>query len=181
MKAVLWKIWAYAPAVLVLILVTACSASAGDWSLYAGAGGGNCKTVTGDMSLRYTFEALYGNEALEIRPLVEGSGVYWHHDADDDEWGGGLSGGFRMVFFRDGQWMPYVSGTFGAFLISDDEFGSHNMGGGFQFRSKGALGIQFGEAYRHSVQVDAAHFSNAGIYDENSGFNTFGITYGFRF
>ena len=48
------------------------------------------------------------------------------------------------------------------------------------FYGNGA-GIRFGESYRHDVQVDVAHFSNAGLNNHNSGFNTYGVSYGFRF
>ena len=61
------------------------------------------------------------------------------------------------------------------------KFASHSLGCNFQFRTKGSAGIRFGESYRHDVQVDVAHFSNAGLNNHNSGFNTYGVSYGFRF
>ena len=162
-------------------LICSLPALAGDWSVLVGAGGGDCETVTADLSVRYTFRSFYTNRVLEVSPLLEGSFTYWHHNLDDDELGGGISGGLQIVFSREGIWRPYISGTFGGFLISDDEFGTHNLGGSFQFRSKGAVGIQFGRTYRHRIQLNAAHFSNAGIYNRNTGFNSYGITWGFRF
>lgn len=164
-----------------LFMAWAAPASAGWWSLHGSIGHGDSKTTTGTMTLRYVFEPLYENNMLEICPLAEATGALWHHDSDDDVLSGGVSGGLMVTFLREGSWRPYLSGEFGAFLISDDEFGSHNMGGLFQFRSKGALGIQFGADFRHSIQVDAAHYSNGGIYEENKGFNTYGVTYGIRF
>ena len=164
-----------------MMLIWAAPASAGWWELQATAGGGDSETVTAGLTVRYVFEPLYENNALELRPLAEGSGTFWKHNTDDDEWCAGVSGGLLLVFLRDGCWRPYLSGEFGAFLISDDEFAERDMGGLLQFRSKGALGVQFGTDFRHSIQIDAAHYSNGSIYDENKGFNTYGVTYGIRF
>ena len=164
-----------------LVLSLASSAVAGEWGLFVGAGGGNCESVTGDVSLQHRFEPLYESSGLMLYPAVELSVHVWRHSSDEETLGGTLAGGFVLVFPREGAWRPYVSATLGGSFLSDDDFGSHDLGGIFQFRSKGALGIQFGRDYRHSIQVDAAHFSNAGFHDRNSGFNMFGCSYGFRF
>ena len=167
--------------VVCVVLIWAIPASAGWWEFQANVGGGDSETVTAGLSVRHVFEPLYENNTLELRPLVEGSGDFWKHNTDDDEWCAGVAGGLLLVFLRDGCWRPYLSGAFGAFLISDDEFADRAMGGLFQFRSKGAFGIQFGADFRHSIQIDAAHYSNGSIYDENKGFNSYGVTYGIRF
>ena len=131
---------------------------AGEWSVSLGMNGGDADTITGDLSLRYTLNPFYGNDMLEIRPLIECAGVYWKRD-HDAIWGGGIAGG----------------------AVSDNKIASHSLGCNFQFRTKGSAGIRFGESYRHDVQVDVAHFSNAGLNNHNSGFNTYGVSYGFRF
>ena len=153
---------------------------AGEWSVSLGMNGGDADTITGDLSLRYTLNPFYGNDMLEIRPLIECAGVYWKRD-HDAIWGGGIAGGAVVDFWREGSWRPYVSGSFGGFMLSDNKIASHSLGCNFQFRTKGSAGIRFGESYRHDVQVDVAHFSNAGLNNHNSGFNTYGVSYGFRF
>lgn len=153
---------------------------AGEWSVSLGMNGGDADTITGDLSLRYTLNPFYGNDMLEIRPLIECAGVYWKRD-HDTIWGGGIAGGAVVDFWREGSWRPYVSGSFGGFMLSDNKIASHSLGCNFQFRTKGSAGIRFGESYRHDVQVDVAHFSNAGLNNHNSGFNTYGVSYGFRF
>ncbi|MFR4119304.1 MAG: hypothetical protein ACLT2T_11085 [Bilophila wadsworthia] len=50
---------------------------AGEWSVSLGMNGGDADTITGDLSLRYTLNPFYGNDMLEIRPLIECAGVYW--------------------------------------------------------------------------------------------------------
>ena len=153
---------------------------AGEWSVSLGMNGGDADTITGDLSLRYTLNPFYGNDMLEIRPLIECAGVYWKRD-HDAIWGGGIAGGAVVDFWREGSWRPYVSGSFGGFMLSDNKIASHSLGCNFQFRTKGSAGIRFGESYRHDVQVDVAHFSNAGLNNHNSGFNAYGVSYGFRF
>ena len=143
---------------------------AGEWSVSLGMNGGDADTITGDLSLRYTLNPFYGNDMLEIRPLIECAGVYWKRD-HDAIWGGGIAGGAVVDFWREGSWRPYVSGSFGGFMLSDNKIASHSLGCNFQFRTKGSAGIRFGESYRHDVQVDVAHFSNAGLNNHNSGFN----------
>ncbi len=178
----LWK--GRAVRVLSAFFIALCmvsSAEAGDWWVFLGAGGGNGESVTGDVGLRRTFSPLYENDAMALSPLAEVSASVWRHDADDEIWSGGASVGLLLVFYREGCWRPYASATVGGVVLSGDRFGTHDMGGRFQFRSKGVLGVQFGEDFRHSLQLDAAHISNAGIYGSNSGFNVFGVSYGFRF
>ena len=78
------------------------------------------------------------------------------------------------VLFLDERWKVILFLVAGAVAV----FG---LGCLFQFRSKGSVGLRFGDMFRHSIQFDVAHFSNAGLGSHNSGFNTYGLTYGFRF
>ena len=161
-------------------LGAASPSAAGDWSVFAGLGGGDCRSLTADFSLRHTLDPLHKNSVLELRPLLEASGTVWKKSAEHI-WGAGVAAGVTAEFRREGAWRPYLSGSFGTFLLSADRMGTHRLGGHFQFRSRASAGIRFGEGLRHCIQADAAHFSNGGIYTFNSGFNTFGLSYGFRF
>lgn len=153
----------------------------GDWWLFVSGGASDCSSATGDLTVRRTFDSIYDNEYISIIPLAEVSVNYVRQDSEDNFWGGTLSGGGLIVFNHDGWWRPYISGTFGTAFLSETEFDDKNFGISFQFRSKAGLGIQFGEDFRHSLQVDIAHFSNAGLDSHNSGINTYCISYGFRF
>ena len=73
---------------------------AGEWSVSLGMNGGDADTITGDLSLRYTLNPFYGNDMLEIRPLIECAGVYWKRD-HDAIWGGGIAGGAVVDFWRE--------------------------------------------------------------------------------
>ncbi len=156
-------------------------AFSGEWWLFASVGTGDCKSAVIDMTLRKTFDCIYENDMFFLYPLAEVSLHYWRHSSDADDFGGTLAGGGAAVFKRKGMWRPYLSATFGGSLLSDTRFYDKNFGMSFQFRSKAGAGIQFGENFRHSVQFDFAHFSNAGISDHNSGINTYCVSYGFRF
>lgn len=167
--------------IMAALLCLFCAPSfAGEWSVALGLNGGDSDTITGDLGLRYTLDPFYGNGTLEIRPLIECAGVYWKRD-HEAIWGGGIAGGAVIDFWREGSWRPYLAGTLGGFLLSDNTIASHDLGCNFQFRTKGSAGIRFGESFRHDVQIDVAHFSNAGLNSHNSGFNTYGVSYGFRF
>ena len=155
-------------------------AQAGEWNCSLGVSWGDASTINGDLTLRRLIDPLYSGENIEIRPLVEMSGIYWHND-DDDILGGGVSAGLLISFWQTGTVSPFIAGSFGGFLISDDTIGNRDLGCLFQFRSKGSVGLRFGDMFRHSIQFDVAHFSNAGLGSHNSGFNTYGLTYGFRF
>ena len=155
-------------------------AQAGEWDLSLGFNRGDASTLNGDLTLRRYLEPLYAGEIMEICPLIEASGIYWHND-DDDIFGGGVAVGLLIDFWQTGAVSPFIAGSFGGFLISDKTIGNRNLGCPFQFRSKGSIGFRFGEMLRHSIQFDVAHFSNAGLSSHNSGFNTYGLAYGFRF
>ena len=113
------------------------------------------------------------------QPILEAPGVYWQNTCDSIA--GGLSFGLIVNFWREGSWHPYISGSIGGFILPNNRMGSHDLGCNFRFRTKGSLGISLGQERRHGVQVDVAHFSNAGLGSSNSGFNVFGVSYGFRF
>lgn len=153
----------------------------GDWWLFVSGGASDCSSVAADLTLRRTFDSIYDNEYLSILPLAEVSVNYVRRSSSIDFWGGSLSGGGVAVFNREGTWRPYASLTFGGAFLSETRFYYKNFGISFQFRTKGAAGIQFGEDFRHSIQADFTHFSNGGINENNSGINTYCISYGFRF
>ena len=168
-----------------LVLCLCCfipsQAFSGEWWLFASVGTGDCKSAVIDMTLRKTFDCIYENDMFFLYPLAEVSLHYWRHSPDADDFGGTLAGGGTAVFFFFCMWRPYLSAAFGGSFLSDTRFDDKNFGMSFQFRSKAGAGIQFGENFRHSVQFDFAHFSNAGISDHNSGINTYCVSYGFRF
>lgn len=164
-----------------LLLGLPCSAFCGEWWVFAGAGLGDSDSSVGDITLRRTFDSVYENDTLMLLPLAEVSVNYWHHNSEDNLFGGTLSGGLWMIFRSEQSWRPYLSATVGGSLISENNIGSKRLGQSFQFRSKGAVGIQFGQDFRHSLQVDFAHYSNGGMNDDNTGFNAFAVSYGYRF
>lgn len=59
-----------------------------------------------------------------------------------------VAAGVTAEFRREGAWRPYLSGSFGTFLLSADRIGTHRLGGHFQFRSRASAGIRFGEGLR---------------------------------
>ena len=95
-------------------LGAASPSAAGDWSVFAGLGGGDCRSLTADFSLRHTLDPLHENSVLELRPLLEASGTVWKKSAEHI-WGAGVAAGVTAEFRREGAWRPYLSGSFGTF------------------------------------------------------------------
>lgn len=175
------KITAAVVLCLCTIMLNPYQAFCGEWWVFADAGTGSDSAVVCDLTLRRTFDPFYENNTLSVSPLAELSLGYWHEDSDDSVFNATLAGGLLVTFQNFETFRPYISGAFGGTLISDKSISDHEMGQNFQFRSKGSLGVQFGGDFRHSVQLDIAHFSNASMNNDNDGFNTLTISYGYRF
>lgn len=162
-------------------MLAPCHAVSGEWWGFAEVGTGSDSLISFDLTLRRTFDAFYKNTVLSVSPLAELSLGYWHANSDDNIFNTTLSGGLLITFQTEGSFRPYISGTFGGAYLSGTSINNHDLGQNFQFRSKGAIGVQFGKEFRQSIQIDAAHFSNASMNNNNDGFNTFAISYGYRF
>lgn len=52
-----------------------------------------------------------------------------------------------------------------------EEFNDLNLGSREQFRSRGSLGINFGEGLTHTFKCDVTHYSNASMARNNDGYN----------
>ena len=102
-------------AVVVFFALCPHYAQAGNWSLWTNVGAGDSSSITGDITLRYAFSPLYQNSSIELRPLGEASAVYWQHETDNDEWGGGLSVGLQLVFIEMEAGDPIFPVGLGAF------------------------------------------------------------------
>ena len=74
---------------------------------------------------------------------------------------------------------PFVEAGIGLHLMSDDKIGDKDLGGEFAFANQLGIGAQFGG--QHEVSVHIQHYSNAGMYDSNPGFDFGTIRYGYNF
>lgn len=133
-----------------------------------------------DLSLRHVFEPIYATESIRLSPLVETGISLWEHSAET-VWGGNANIGLVLHFFEGKTWRPFIAGTVGLAVLSDDSFDDLDLGCRQQIRSRGSLGVAFGENFHHTLGCDVTHYSNAGMADENDGYSTVGISYSFTF
>jgi len=133
-----------------------------------------------DIAFQKVLTPISSSEYFDIGPLV-GAGIsLWEHP-DKALWGGNVNVGIMGVFSGGDAWRPFIAGTLGLAVLSSDEFNDLDLGCRVQFRSRGSLGVKFGEGLRHVLQCDVTHYSNGGMAGENDGYSTMGLSYGFTF
>ena len=150
--------------------------------------GANISRGQGD-SMAYTlnisqmYEPWLSNGVCELAPLAEIGAHAWDPDDNDDDtvWGGYLGIGLRFSLFTDKVIRPYLEGSFGGAINSEDSIDGRDLGSHALFRSRGSVGVNFGETYNHKVQGDVVHFSTGGLTNKNDGYTTYGVSYGYSF
>ncbi len=102
-----------------------------------------------------------------------GGGAVWTDD--DTAFVGGAGPRFVLRYGSLPLWLEIGSR---AGIITENRWGGDDLGGGFQFTSHAAIGV---ELSRVRIGLRMQHTSNAGIYDENDGYNILGgvIEFGF--
>jgi hypothetical protein len=174
-------------------IVTACCAILAAL-LAASAGLADTTTVSGNVSrgqsssLAYSldvtqrFEPWIAAEAFELAPLAELGGHAWQDDSDEDTvFGGHLAPGLRFTLNTGKIIRPYLEAALGAAVNSEDHIDDRKLGSHVLIRTRGSLGLNFGEDYRHRIQGDYVHYSTGGMTRRNDGYNTYGFSYGYSF
>lgn len=173
--------WRKVPLMLLLFsILTFRTASAQGIELGGGVGMGELDAVVGEIYIGYEFSPFVSWEDWSLQPLVRLSGMVWSNESDSLG-AAFLSAGLVLSMPGGDLWRPYVAATVGGGVISEDDFDSKHLGGPFQFRDSLALGIRFGEELRHKLEITGSHYSNAGIYDRNQGYDSVGLSYGYVF
>ncbi|MDR1397576.1 MAG: acyloxyacyl hydrolase [Desulfarculales bacterium] len=163
-----------------LLTVNVGLSRAAETSLSLSVAAGDSSSLAYDLSLQQIYDPWIANEYITLRPLLGLTAFMWHNN--NDSLGGGMASvGLRMSMGSSAVFRPYLAATFGPALLSQTSFDDIDLGSALQFRSQGILGISFGPGLRHSIQASFSHYSNAGLSDENSGYNTWGLSYGFTF
>ncbi len=76
---------------------------------------------------------------------------------------------------------PYLGASVGGAVITEDRFNSMDLGSHALFKSKGTIGVRFGDALRHKIQGEYTNYSTWGLTTPNDGFTTYGLLYGYSF
>lgn len=133
-----------------------------------------------ELNLQYTFKPLFHSNSFRLSPLVR-AGWYMWDNSDDDLWGVHASVGARLDMLINGPVQPFLAISAGPGRISNRYFDGRDMGGHMIFKVSSSLGVSFGNAPRHSLSLNYVYYTNANMYDENPGFNSFGLGYSLSF
>lgn len=144
---------------------------------------GESDSMAYGINLKQQYEPWVANELFELAPMAEIGGHAWVSDDSDVDtvWGGYLAPGLRFTLNTGKNIQPYVEASLGGAINSDENFDDRKLGSHILFRTRGSVGVAFGDETRHRIQGDYIHQSTAGLTDDNDGYNTYGLSYGYSF
>jgi len=77
--------------------------------------------------------------------------------------------------------LPYIDYSLGIAYVSDTSIADKKLGQHLQFDNRLGFGVRFGGEKRHDVALGARHVSNAGLDNDNDGFDVVSVSYTYRF
>jgi hypothetical protein len=167
---------------LAALMVTASAASAATTSVGGGVARGESDSMAYSLNITQKYEPLISNEVIDLSPLAEIGGHAWVPNGDDKTvYGGFLAPGLRFTLNTTASLRPYLEGSVGGAVNSDDKFRDRKLGSHALFRSRGAVGVSFGDELNHRLQGDYIHYSTWGLTKHNEGHGTWGVSYGYSF
>ena len=155
-------------------------ASAETTSVGLGVGYGDDDIMTYNLSLTQLYQPLVSGSIADLSPTGEVAVHLWDGDRDTSA-GMSISPGLRLTLATDKEFSPYLGMSVGAALMSETEIDNRDVGSNLLLRTKGVVGIQFGEGQRHSIQGEYNYFTNMGLVSPNDGLSTYGGSYSYAF
>lgn len=170
-------------AFLFLVAVMSNQAQAASTSVGINVSRGQGDSMAYTLNVAQMYESWISNGVCELAPLAEVGAHVWDPDDNDEDaiWGGYLGVGLRFSLLTNNVIRPYIEGGVGGALNSERRIDGRNLGSHALFRTRGAVGVNFGEAYNHKVQGDVIHFSTYGLTHSDDGYTTYGLSYGYSF
>lgn len=168
-------------ALLASFLFVTGTAHAAGTSVGVSAAVGQSDSYAYSLFLRQTYEPWLSGNVGELTPNIEIGGHAWTHDDTDTVWGAYAAPGVTFTLFTNSALQPYLGGSLGGVINSEDHIGSRDLGSHALFRTKGVVGVQFGESLNHRLQGEYINYSNWGIANTNDGYSTYGVSYGYSF
>ena len=170
-------------ALALLVLLPASSAFAAATSVGVDVARGQSDSMAYSLRLAQKYQPWVENSLFELGPTAEIGGHAWVDDKDsvDTVWGAYLSPGVHFTLHTDAPVRPFISANVGGALNSEDHMDDRDFGSNLLFRTRGTVGVSFGEDYRHSIQGSYTHFSTWGIANTDDGYSTYGMSYNFSF
>lgn len=169
--------------VFLLIALTAGTAFAATTSVGLNASRGDKDSMAYRLSISQLYASWISNGVLELSPIAEMGAHAWVPDdsGEDTIWGAFVAPGIRFTLLTDKGIRPYLEGSFGGAFSTEREIDTRDLGSHALFRTRGTVGLSFGDDFRHRIQGDYVHYSNFGIANHNDGYNTYGVSYGYSF
>lgn len=76
---------------------------------------------------------------------------------------------------------PYIDYSIGFAYVSETKVDKDDLGMHFQFDNRIGLGIRFGPDQRHDLSISYRHISNAGLDNDNNGYDVVVGAYTYRY
>jgi len=169
--------------VLLAALLTASAGIAASTTAGIGINRGQSDSMTYALNIKQQYDPWLATEAFELAPLAEIGAHAWvsSHRNVDTLWGGFLAPGLRFTLNTDKNIQPYLEGSVGGAVNNDNTFDDRQLGSHVLLRTRGSVGVAFGDETRHRVQGDYTNYSTGGLTKKNDGYNTYGLSYGYSF
>lgn len=168
-------------AAVLVVMSLATVAAAASTSVGLSVSRGQEDSMAYSLNVLQKYEPWVDNENFEISPLAEIGGHLWVPEHDDNVWGAYLAPGLRVALNTSAQFRPYLEGTVGGAINSEDHLENRHLGSHALFRTRGTVGVAFGDGLRHSVRGDYIHYSTWGLTNKNDGYDIYGVSYGYSF
>lgn len=167
----------------IALLLFSAGAAWGGTSVTGSVSRGESHSMAYSLGVFQTYEPWFEGTLGELTPTMELSGHLWVPDDSDDDnvWGVSLAPGLKFVMFTDTSFNPYIGASIGGIAVSDRDMGSRDLGSNVLFKSKGVVGVEFGEGSRHRIQGEYTNYSTWGITTTDDGYSTWGASYGYSF
>lgn len=168
---------------VVLLLLSTSSAFAATTSVGAEIARGDSDSMAYSLKVAQKYSPWYSSSLLEVGPSAEIGAQAWVDNKSnvDTVWGAFAAPGLYFTLFTNAPVRPFLAGSVGGAINSKDHIDERNLGSNVLFRSRGSVGISFGEEYKHSVQGDYTNYSTWGLTDKNDGYSTYGLSYSYSF
>lgn len=166
--------------ILVCGLLAAGAARAASTSVGIGASAGQDSSMAYTLQITQSYEPWLSNEAMELKPFVELGGFVWTND-DDTLGGASLAPGLKFTLHTNAPFQPFLAGSVGGAILSEDKFDDRDLGSPALFKTKGIAGVEFGRGMRHRIQGEYTHYSTWGLTDNDDGYSTWGLSYSYSF
>ena len=76
---------------------------------------------------------------------------------------------------------PYIDYSLGLIYLSETKLATNDFGTHMQFDNRLGIGIRFGTQQHHDLNISLRHVSNAGLDEDNSGFDSHQLAYTYHF